>query len=682
MTMDMSKYKELFLSESQEHIQNINQLLISLENDPSNQDTVNNLFREAHSLKGMAASMQYDEIADLSHLLEDALSKVRDGKIKGNIKELIELIFEGIDILQKQIEDISTTSNSDIDTTSYSKKIGEYLSRYTVAPPPLSNNHEIEKNEVSLPQKKISDSQNTQIVLFSFKVSPTSSLPNARAFIAIKRIEEIGEIIEISPPIEDIKKGKLNEGVQLKFKSNCTLNQIKEFIKNLPEIETKDLSFPRVTPTASTKVTKKTTRVDLSLLDSLLDQVGELIINKSRLKELTQDSVQDEFSKCISSLSLLIENMHKQVMRIRLLPFEYISCTYPRFIRDIAKKKEKNISFEIIGKDIEIDRSILEEVSDPLLHILRNSIDHGIETPEERKSKGKNLEGKISIMISREKEHVNITISDDGKGIDPKEIRAKAIEKGLLDVSQANKLSDKESLMLITLPGLSTAEKITDISGRGVGMDVVKTKIFSIGGNFEIDSEVGRGTSLYLQLPLTIIIISALIVRIANHLFALPMTLITRTFSIKDTDIKKVQQQDTFEVDNELIPLINLKKLLKLDTTPNTTNPINFSSDQLTNKSTTQPSLSDGTCTPTSLLILNNEPGTTNQEQISSDEYKVIKIEVKGKKVGLLIDDIIKHQEIVVKRLGRPLENFKGYSGATILGDGKVILLLDIMNLL
>ncbi|ABQ24931.1 chemotaxis protein CheA [Geotalea uraniireducens] len=544
--MDMSQYRELFISESREHLNSINELIVALEKDAGDRETIDSLFRIAHSIKGMAASMEYADIAELAHKLEDLMDRVRKGALPFD-GGAADLLLEGTDLLEAMIADVEQDAPASRDIRGLVQRLINY-------PPPSTEIPSIKTHKTEQP-----------------------------------------------PPVQPVPlnaSGK-DEGRQAGSDASQTV------------------------------------RVKTDVLDQLINLTGELITNKYRIMTINSQLGSGSLDEACVELSKLLRGLHDEVMKVRLIPFAAITDRFPRLIRDLAKKSGKEIVFEVEGREIELDRGILEELSDPLIHILRNAVDHGVETTEERLAAGKSSRGKIRLAARREKEQVVITVEDDGRGMDPAKLIASAIEKGVIKQEEGWLLSHREALMLTCVPGFSTAKEVTEISGRGVGMDAVKSAIKALGGNILIDSTLGQGSRITLKLPLTISIIQALVVNCAHLKVAVPVVNIIRTLELKRGLITTEGKHKVFYMGEEAIPLVSLNRIFGL---------------------------------PLSHL--------------TGEAIPVFVSEVKGRKVGLVVDRFIGQQEFFVKPLGRPLVKLKGLTGGAILGNGEVVFILDVANLM
>lgn len=537
--MDMTQYLSLFVSEAKEHLNAMGDLIVALEKSPGNMEDVDSLFRSAHSVKGMAASMGYDEIAELAHALEDLMDRVRKGGLAfdGGVADLL---LEGTDILQHAVVAVSGGDDGRCDIADLCRRVAGYTPGAipaAPAPPPLS--------------------------------SPAE--PPAGA--ATKRPE----------PTEQLQ----------------------------------------------------TVRVRTDLLDRLVNATGELVTCKNHLQSICRDRCPEDLSTAITDLSRLLRSLHNDVMQVRMMPLAIIVDRFPRLVRDLGRKQGKEIDFVIEGREIELDRGMLEELTDPLVHILRNAVDHGIEGREARLAAGKRFQGRIVLTARRERDQVLLSVQDDGKGMDPAELTSAAVRKGLIAPEKARKLTRHEAFLLTCLPGFSTAPAVTDISGRGVGMDAVSTCIKSLGGVLAIDSRQGVGSKVMLRLPLSVAIIQVLLVDCGSLQIAVPVTGIVRTTELRRREISSKGAHKVFYQEDLAIPLLSLNRILGQPLTP-----------------------------------------------IADDCLPVLVVEMKGRLVGLLVDLFVGQQEVFVKPLGRPLSRLRGISGGAVLGEGQVVFLLDIPNLL
>jgi len=536
--MDMSQYFDLFISEAREHVRKIAELTLILEANPLDRPTIDALFRSAHSIKGMAASMSFTAIAELAHRMEDLMARIRQGLTVD--ATLFDLLLAGADHLSAMIDDLENGGTGSCETSRLIESI-----------------------------------------------------------IAYSPVEKVAPV-----------------------------NEEKDVAGSVPE----DKEEPAETSHESWDV-PQTVRVKTDVLDTLVNTTGELITVKHRLNLLASHCRDGGLSEAVRDLARHLGELHDQVMAVRLIPLSAITERLPRMVRDLARRSGKEVLFTLQGVEIELDRSILELLGDPLAHILRNCVDHGIEPPPVRQAAAKPAGGAVSLRVERRKDQVEITISDDGRGMDPESIAAAAVDRDVISREKAATLSVHDKLMLICQPGFSTAAEVTEVSGRGVGMDVVKTTLQSLGGSLSITAEPGRGSTFLLRLPLTIAIINVLLVTVGRLTVAVPLTAVIRTLDVKRDELASIGGEDVVFHNGDEIPLLPLHGLLDIRT--------------------------------------DHEPGETASIFIS---------EIKGRKVGILVDRVLGHQEVFVKPLARPLSALPGLNGAAILGDGQIIFILDIFH--
>lgn len=539
--MDMSQYRDLFVSEAREHLSAFNGLIVRLEEVPDDKAAINELFRHAHSLKGMAATMGYDPVASLAHIMEDQLSRVRSGEIPF-IPSLADLLLEGSDALAGMVSQVESGSEAITAATGLVERLSAFDPR---AVQPLSK-----------------------------------EVP-----------EERGGKKTSQPPQPSHQ-----------FRQTDSLKSI---------------------------------RIKTETLDYLVNITGELITNRHRLAECARQNDLPDFDEPLNQLSSLLRDLRDVVLKARMVPFAFIAERFPRLVRDLARKQDKEINFHLDGKNIELDRGILEEISEPLVHVLRNAVDHGLEMPDERVAAGKPSGGDIRLSVVRDKDHVEIIVADDGRGMNPERLKSKAVEKGLVTAEQADAMTLQESLMLVCSPGFSTAETVSDISGRGVGMDAVRTVVHSLGGVLSIHSEIGGGSRIVLRLPITVSIIHALIVRSGLLEIAFPISVVTRTLELKREDIIDEAGHKVVELDGQRVPVRSLNRLLG------------------------QPLVAGP--------ALNLAPAVV--------------CEIGETSVAFIVDRLCGQHEIFVRPLGSPLSSLRGLGGATIAGDGRVIFVVDAASL-
>jgi two-component system chemotaxis sensor kinase CheA len=687
--MDVSQYLEIFLDESNEHLQTLSDQLIILEKEPDNSDTINEIFRAAHSLKGMAGTMGYKRMQNLTHDMENVFSEVRNGNMEVN-SNLVDVLFQCLDALETYVDNIRETQDEGTDDNEpiikalnafiasegkgnaapAAKKEEAPAATASAAPAddkdmPLAD---FEKNAVNEALKK-----NLHVYKIKVSVDENCILKAARAFLVFKNLEGHGDIIKSEPSVQDIEDEKFDFDFSIIVVTEEKYDNIIALIKNVSEI--KDAAgqeitqpFPEeqteeakeekketsaVSQTAKPAVAKPaakkpastgktsgsvshTVRVDIEKLDVLMNLVSELIIAKNGLVSASHvegdeaAALNQSFTEQIEYLERVTTNLHESVMKVRMMPIESVFSRFPRMIRDLNKKLGKKMELYMSGEDTELDRTVIDEIGDPIMHLLRNSADHGLESAEIRKERGKSEVGSIFLDAFQEGNNVVIEVRDDGNGIDTEKVKAKAVEKGTITQEQADVMTDKEAIDLLFRPSFSTAEKVTDVSGRGVGLDVVKSKIEALGGDVEVKTKYGEGSTFSIRLPLTLAIIQALMVKLGDEKYAISLGSIETIEDIPVSDIKYVHAKEVIHLRGNVIPLIRLRDLLDV-------------------------------------------PG----EPEESENITVVVVRKGDKQAGLVVDSLIGQMEIVIKSLGKYIRINKMISGATILGDGSVALIID-----
>lgn len=687
--MDVSQYLEIFLDESNEHLQTLSDQLIILEKEPDNSDTINEIFRAAHSLKGMAGTMGYKRMQNLTHDMENVFSEVRNGNMEVD-SNLVDVLFQCLDALETYVDNIRETQDEGTDDNEpiikalnafiasegkgnaapAAKKEEAPAATASAAPAddkdmPLAD---FEKNAVNEALKK-----NLHVYKIKVSVDENCILKAARAFLVFKNLEGHGDIIKSEPSVQDIEDEKFDFDFSIIVVTEEKYDNIIALIKNVSEIkdaagqeitqpfpeeqteeakeEKKETSAVSQTakPAAAKPAAKKpastgktsgsvshTVRVDIEKLDVLMNLVSELIIAKNGLVSASHvegdeaAALNQSFTEQIEYLERVTTNLHESVMKVRMMPIESVFSRFPRMIRDLNKKLGKKMELYMSGEDTELDRTVIDEIGDPIMHLLRNSADHGLESAEIRKERGKSEVGSIFLDAFQEGNNVVIEVRDDGNGIDTEKVKAKAVEKGTITQEQADVMTDKEAIDLLFRPSFSTAEKVTDVSGRGVGLDVVKSKIEALGGDVEVKTKYGEGSTFSIRLPLTLAIIQALMVKLGDEKYAISLGSIETIEDIPVSDIKYVHAKEVIHLRGNVIPLIRLRDLLDV-------------------------------------------PG----EPEESENITVVVVRKGDKQAGLVVDSLIGQMEIVIKSLGKYIRINKMISGATILGDGSVALIID-----
>jgi two-component system chemotaxis sensor kinase CheA len=604
--MDIAKFREMFLVEAAEHLQVMTQILVRLDANPEDRDEIDALFRAAHSIKGMAATMGHAETARLAHRLEDGLDRCRElGRISG---VEIDQLLEAVDLLEALLEDIrSERSERSVEGFIFS----------------VPENTEQETN--SEDKKKTSD----LVVqgpgqLIRLQLKETVAAPGPRFLVLLKRLAAFGAILESVPSAAEILHGDVPRRLMVRLDSAMSQERICQQLQKYSELQ--EISFPD--EFAEEKPRKKrssnnTVRVSTELLDDFINLTGELITNRYLLQNAVRKRNWQELDEGVGQLARLVKNLHHQVLQVRMVSLENLIGRLSRTVHDLSRSSDKDIQLKVEGGGIELDRAIVEELIDPLSHMVRNAVDHGIEQS-----------GTVFIKAWRERDQVLLQVADDGCGIDPEKICQRALEKGLLDPAQAKTIRDYELFQLICLPGFSTAEEVSEISGRGVGMDVVKTAVERIGGLLLIDSVLGEGTQITLKLPLSLAIIRVLIIECAESQMALPLTRVIQTVEVAPDEVQSSGKQLMIHYQDDVLPLLSLRKILK-------------------------------------------RPKGSHQDLIS-----LVITEAQGRKVGLVVDRLVGQSEVFVQRLPAPFDQIRGCGGGTMLGDGRIIFLLDLQSLL
>lgn len=697
--MDVSQYLEIFIDETKEHLQSLNEQLLVLEKEPENQETINEIFRAAHSLKGMAGTMGYKRMQRLTHDMENVFSEIRAGKMKVKA-ELVDVLFKGLDALENYLDSIVNTSDEGSeDNEDIIKSLNQILqdglgtkeeakpaaqetpihteSAAALAAVKVDLDHLVlaEHEERAVEKMREEGGNAFDITVF---IQESCILKAARAFLVFKSLEEHGTIIKSNPEVQDIEDEKFDLSFSIVIVTKESMEKIQKIILNVSEIrdvaisevvipkkaeasvekaeekaqdsqakdagQAKSAQAATATATATAKketqkpVINRSVRVDIEKLDDLMNLVSELIIAKNGLVSMNNTETRVEtgngFNEQIEYLERITTNLHQSVMKVRMVPIESVVNRFPRMIRDLSKKLNKKMELYMTGEDTELDRTVIDEIGDPLMHLLRNAADHGLESNEERVKLGKPEVGSIFLDAYQEGNNVVIEVRDDGAGINVERVKNKAIEKGTITAEQAEAMSDKDIIDLLFRPSFSTAEKISDVSGRGVGLDVVKTKIETLGGSIETKTALGQGSNFIIRLPLTLAIIQALMVELGHEKYAIPLGSIETIESVETQEIKFVQSKEVIHLRGNVIPLIRLSQILDV------------------------PDIVE-----------------------DPSELTVVIVKKGDKLAGLVVDNLIGQLEIVIKSIGKYINNSKMISGATILGDGEIALILDVNSL-
>jgi len=671
-----NQYLDVFLEEAKEHIENLNKFLLELENNPS-QEIVDEIFRSTHTLKGMSGTMGFTQLLELTHEMENLLQDIRSKKIGVN-ERIIDTLLKCVDILEELIHDVEETGQEqerdlqlvmqmlkDKSGESFKGQMDASQSKVEIAEEKKEKDSLDLHNLNEYEERIIRKAKDQGLYIWKIKVTLVDEclLKSARAFLVFKNLETFGDIIKTEPSVQDIEDEKFDNEFTLYLITSKSKDDISRALSSVSELKNVDVvnvdpdsivvsnddSGKELDPIESVrsleskqqntkaannfKKTTKTLRVDIERLDNLMNLVSELIIIKTRLEDIKDNNYQTQ-RETVEYLERITSNLHDAVMKARMVPIENVFNRFPRVVHDLSRELSKKINLVIEGAETELDRTVIDEIGDPLIHLIRNAADHGIESPQERIKKAKPEYGTINLKAYQDGNNVIIEVSDDGKGIDLNGVLAKALESGRVSKEQAKNLKDYEIISLMFEPGFSTSSKVTDISGRGVGLDVVKTKIESLGGSIETTFVKDKGTTFQIRLPLTLAIIQALMVSVGNEKYAIPLSSIRETVIVAKDQIKTVQKREVIMLRGNVIPIVRL-----------------------------------------------NEALDTEKLDEHQEDLTLVIVKKGEKNVGLAVDGLIGQQEIVIKSLGKFLNDIKFIAGATILGNGEVALILDINKL-
>jgi two-component system, chemotaxis family, sensor kinase CheA len=657
--------QSLFLAEVDELLQRVEESLVDLERAPDDQALLNEIFRAAHTIKGSSATIGHTRMAALTHAMETRLDDVRKGTASVT-PQLIEALLKALDVLKVLRDEVETRVAADVDVEAAAAAVERRSALREPAPKPAS------KSRGKRARAKAAASDATHRFDIVLEHGPWAAV---RALQVLLALGEHGRIVSSEPSQAEIEKDDANIGDRMVVlvHSDRTEDELLGALNSVPELgsiraetlqaavvedeadtaEVREVRTADAAPTpaaataaasAAPRGSSTTIRIDVARLDALLNLVGELVIDRTRLFQLGTSLV-DQFGderilgdlqQTALHIGRITDELQEQVMKSRMLPIESVFNRLPRVVRDVASKQGKQIDFIVEGKDTELDRSVIEEIGDPLLHLIRNGVDHGIETPEDRLAAGKPAVGRLKLSAQHADSFIVIALQDDGKGIDVDAVKRKAVERGVISQEQADRMSDQEAVQLIFAPGLSTAEKLSDVSGRGVGMDVVRANVEKINGSVEVETRKGNGTTFTIRLPLTLAIVQALLVRVAGGIYALPIHSVTETLRIEQNQIHQINHREAIVLREQVLPLVNLRHVFALG---------------------------------------ENEPS-------NSDGRLVVAVHTASRQVGLIVDGLVGEQEIVIKPLGQLVGDVAGVSGAAILGDGSVALIVDVAALI
>lgn len=673
---------KLFLEEAEEHLQLLEEELVRLEQESDDEELLQGIFRSAHTLKGSSATLGHQRMAQLTHYLENVFDKIRKKQLSITTS-VMDVVFESLDNLKILKEEIETLEESDIDLEGIVKKL-QVVAEGQAAPVQESPKKTQQEKQQGLSldweereglKQEVAEGQN--VYQIAINMDENSDMLSVRALITLMTLRELGYILKSEPSSEEIESEQVKGRILAVVISANSAEQIKKAIEELPDIkevtvnvwkdeEAKEApALPESLPVAQspeqstqmvaetnqpkaakeTKIGKpsRTVRVDVELLDNLMNLIGELVIDRTRLTQIIgevegrieSNDLTEELNRTSVHIGRVTTLLQEEIMKARMLPVESLFSKFPRMMRDLSQKAGKEIDFVMEGQETELDRSIIEEIGDPLIHLLRNAVDHAVESPEEREAANKPRKGKILLRASHEENHIIIMIRDDGKGIDPEKIKASAIKKGYLTEEAARRLTDQEAIHLIFASGLSTKTQVSEVSGRGVGMDVVRNNLEKVNGSIEIETAIGKGTTFKIKLPLTLAIIRALLVSVDKRVYAVPLTSVTETIRLDKNQIKEINKREAIVVRGRVLPLLHLRSLFNHGTIP-----------------------------------------------AEDKKIFVVVVNLGGQQLGIVVDYLIGEQEVVIKSLGKFIGDVQGVAGATILGDGSVALIVDVSSLM
>ncbi|MBM7564631.1 chemotaxis protein CheA [Paenibacillus sacheonensis] len=685
--MDMNAYLSMFIDESNDHLQSLNENLLKLESAPEDISIVQVIFRSAHTLKGMSATMGFEDLASLTHEMENVLDLVRNHKLRMD-NFIFDTLFKGLDALESMVQDImgGGTGKADVASIVTSLKSivkGDYKDDSAAAKPAAAVAGDDGSTLDQFQSSILLQSIDAGMTVFHIVVTLRDDcvLKAARAYMVFDFLERSGEIVKSSPSSQDIEQEKFDRSFTVFTIASIPEAELRSGIESVSEIESAvvtqldkeslqqlGVSTAQGAPTASASIAvdtvsaasaqaaaaaspaptapagsapaapasgggggSRTIRVDIDRLDSLMNLFSELLIDRVRLEQLASEIRRNELTETVEHMSRVSSDLQNIVLKLRMVPVESVFNRFPRMVRDLAKSLDKKIELVISGADTELDRTVIDEIGDPLVHLLRNSLDHGIESVADRLAAGKPETGTVHLRAYHSGNHVFIEVEEDGRGINADRVKQTAIKNGVVDAESAKRLTDSEINMLIFAAGFSTADKISDISGRGVGLDVVKTKIESLGGHVSVESAQGRGTKFSIQLPLTLSIISAMLIKLGAEKYAIPLSSIVETAIVPREQIRKIHGNRMIDYRGSVIPLVSLAQVL----------------------------------------------GCTSFPEEEEHETEILVIRKGTKLCAVTVDEFLGQSEIVLKTLGKYLTNIEAISGATILGDGQVALIVD-----
>ncbi|TMN21394.1 chemotaxis protein CheA [Lentibacillus cibarius] len=667
--METNEYMEIFLDESNEHLQSINDNLLELEKQPDNLDLVDEIFRSAHTLKGMAATMEFDDIASLTHKMENVLDKIRKSELAVS-EQVIDILVEALEDLEEMVSAINSGEDGSKDVSGLVQQL-EQIENGTGTSSGGRNKQETTiMNELALDDYQLTVAhqaaeQGYSTFQITVKLVDGCMLKAARVYMVFEVLEKLGEVIKSVPTVEELEAEAFEQSFSIVLLSNESAESIKSRIHTVseiddvtivafdagneaPEEEQAEEKSQHKSPQpesdksvseqekASGKKSKhassKTIRVSSDRIDHLMNLFEELVLDRGRLEDISSQLKNQELTDTIEHIARVSQDMQRVILTMRMVPVEQVFNRFPRMVRGLAKDLHKKIDLNIVGAETELDRTVIDEIGDPLVHLIRNSVDHGIESPEERLANGKPEVGNLTLRSYHSGNHVFIEIEDDGEGINREKVANKAIENGLLSADHSQSLKDEDVYQFIFASGFSTAKSVSDISGRGVGLDAVRMKIEALGGDINVESEPGKGSKFSIQLPLTLSILNTLLVHVQDEIYGIPLSSVIETVLLEEKEIMHVQRQKVMDFRGKVVPLVSLQDVF------------NVQESDVENKNNYQP---------------------------------VVIIKKADKMTGLMVDSFIGKKEVVLKSLGNYLKNVYAISGATILGNGQVSLIID-----
>ncbi len=585
----MNQYLEVFIEESKEHLQNVNDQLMRFEKNIDDLSYVNEIFRSAHTLKGMSATMGFDDLAQLTHKMENVLDAVRNHQLDAHT-EVLDALFESVDALEIMVQSISEGGDGQLDVKLLVQKLQRIVAEEPVAKHAASS---IEYDELVQALLSQTADQGFNAFEITVQLESTCLLKAARAYMVFDVLEQAGDVIKSAPTVQDIEQEKFESSFIVILVTNESQEKLQTSIMEVSEVESVNIAavpvkaqtemkepvlqaaaaIQEVTVSAPSKSSveekkqpssNKTIRVNIDRLDSLMNLFEELVIDRGRLEQISKELNNSQLDETVERMSRISGDLQTIILNMRMVPVETVFNRFPRMVRQLSKDLGKQIELQIVGADTELDRTVIDEIGDPLVHLLRNAVDHGIEMPQARLKNGKNEKGTIRLKAYHSGNHVFIDLEDDGAGINREKVLQKALDRGIIDGKTAETLTDRQVYELIFASGFSTAEQISDVSGRGVGLDVVKNTIESLGGSVTIDSNEGYGSRFSIQLPLTLSIISALLVQMSEERYALPLSSIIETAIVQPKEVMHVHGQKVIDFRGAIIPLIDLKELFNV----------------------------------------------------------------------------------------------------------------------